>query len=49
MEVAKRPVRQNATTNDTEEQDRTLNLFSGETYNSLTKAGSEEMIQQLNQ
>ena len=34
---------------DTEEQDRTLKLFTGETCNGLVKADSEEMIQQLNQ
>ena len=33
----------------TEEEDRSLQLFTREMYNSLTKAGSEEMIQQLNQ
>ena len=34
---------------DTEEQDCTLKFFAGETYNNITKAGSEEMSQQLNQ
>ena len=34
---------------DTEGQDSTLKLFLGETFNSSTKAGSEEMIQLLNQ
>ena len=34
---------------DTEEQYSTLKLFAGETYNNLTKANFEEMIQQLNQ
>ena len=31
-----------------EEQDSTLRMFTGEIYNSLTKADAEEMIQQLN-
>ena len=30
---------------DTEEVDRSLQLFTGEMYNSLTKVGSAEMIQ----
>ena len=31
------------------EEDGSLQLFAGETCNSFTKAGSEEIIQQLNQ
>ena len=30
---------------DTEEKDRSLKLFTGETYNSLSKAVMEEMVQ----
>ena len=33
---------------DTEEQDSTLRLFTGETCINLFKSGSEEMIQKLN-
>ena len=34
---------------NTEEEDRSVQLFTGETYNSLTKVVSEVLIQQLNQ
>ena len=33
----------------TKQKDSTLKLYAGKTYNSLIKASSEEMIQQLNQ
>ena len=34
---------------DTEEQDNVLKVFMEETYNSLTIAGSKDIIQQLAQ
>ena len=33
---------------DTEEKDGSIQLFTWKTYKSLTKVGSEEMVQQLN-